>query len=512
MRKKCFFILRFLIASLVIVISVTGTNQILQYKSLMADGHSIASTMQNFYALDKDSADVIFLGSSHSMYSFIPQELYNQYGITSYNLSSGVQPSILSYYLLKEALKTQSPDVVVMDVFVLFPVLDLDEPLNTQRTNVRSVVDNMKWDSVKIDLIHDICAYDSSFDMLSFILPNIEYHSRWDELEIDDFLYRIRASIPNLYGYKMSSGEYGDGEEYLPLQEDRSAPAEDMHSVMKIYMDRIVALCRDQEIDLVLVKTPDNSFTIGKHNAIQQYAEENDIAFIDFNEETLYNEIQYDFSSDNIDYGHANHTGALKLTTYIGSVLQQQYQLEAHYDSAMESSKETYEIYSQDYYLTTIDDFTEYLSVLAENSDRYTIFISAQDDASGSIDDTARELLSGLGLSVDWSDAYRKSYCAVVESGNVILEEMSDDALKYSGTILDGAHSYSIQSAGFSAGNYSSIKIDSPPGDSEDSVTAENELSKGSRGLNFVVYNNSRMTVIDSVCFDTYDSAWTATR
>ena len=49
------------------------------------------TTFAGFYDLDKDSVDVLFLGSSHGVTSFCPQEVYNQYGITSYNLSSDQQ-------------------------------------------------------------------------------------------------------------------------------------------------------------------------------------------------------------------------------------------------------------------------------------------------------------------------------------------------------------------------------------------------------------------------------------
>ena len=55
------------------------------------------TTFAGFYDLDKDSVDVLFLGSSHGVTSFCPQEVYNQYGITSYNLSSDQQGLCLLY-------------------------------------------------------------------------------------------------------------------------------------------------------------------------------------------------------------------------------------------------------------------------------------------------------------------------------------------------------------------------------------------------------------------------------
>ncbi len=52
---------------------------------------------------------------------------------------------------------------------------------------------------------------------------------------------------------------------------------------------------------------------------------------------------------------------------------------------------------------------------------------------------------------------------------------------------------YTIVSAGFECGDYSSIIIDGV------------EYSRNNRGLNIVVYNNETGQVIDTVCFDTCD-------
>lgn len=65
--------------------------------------------------MQKDTVDVLFLGSSHGVTSFLPQELYNQYGITGYNLGCEQQGMVTSYYWLKEALRYQSPKAVVLD-------------------------------------------------------------------------------------------------------------------------------------------------------------------------------------------------------------------------------------------------------------------------------------------------------------------------------------------------------------------------------------------------------------
>ena len=64
---------------------------------------------------EKDTLDVIFLGSSHAYLGIQPMQLWEEYGIASYNLCSAEQPFWVSYYTIKEALKTQHPKVILLD-------------------------------------------------------------------------------------------------------------------------------------------------------------------------------------------------------------------------------------------------------------------------------------------------------------------------------------------------------------------------------------------------------------
>lgn len=264
------------------------------------------------------------------------------------------------------------------------------------------------------------------------------------------------------------------------------------------YLDRIAALCEQEGIELILVKTPTTDFSEGQHNTLQQYAEEQDIAFYDFNEESLYNELDFDFNLDSKDYGHMNYSGAVKITNAIGAILSAEFGLRPHQDEQWEAAKIGYANALINYELTGIVDLDEYLTVLKNNIDRYTIFIAAQDEASSSLSETSQTLLQGLGLTADWTDAYRNSYCAVIDGGNILVEAMSSDVLFFEGAFLDGSHTYSISSGGFYTGESCSIMLDM---DGVDDV----EYAQQVRGLNIVIYDNDSCLLVDSVSFDTYD-------
>ena len=71
--------------------------------------------LSGFFALENDTAEVLFLGTSHMGSGVSPMKIYEDTGIVSYNLATSGQPLECSYFLLKEAFKTQSPKVVFLD-------------------------------------------------------------------------------------------------------------------------------------------------------------------------------------------------------------------------------------------------------------------------------------------------------------------------------------------------------------------------------------------------------------
>lgn len=111
MRRSIVRIAGFLI---LLTLSIGTVNKILSFK--FADGNQIFS---DFYHLEKDTVDVLVIGSSHAYVNYNNGTLWDEYGIASYDLGSSVQPMWNSYYYLKEALKTQDPELIVLEGYGL---------------------------------------------------------------------------------------------------------------------------------------------------------------------------------------------------------------------------------------------------------------------------------------------------------------------------------------------------------------------------------------------------------
>ena len=119
--EKLLYGLRCILLLTVITALLTRVNHITIPKYTLANSEwPSTSTYHQFYKMEKDTLDVLFFGASVAVNSFSPQELYNNFGITSYNLGSEQQSIFLSYFWLKEALTYQSPKVVVLDTLYLF--------------------------------------------------------------------------------------------------------------------------------------------------------------------------------------------------------------------------------------------------------------------------------------------------------------------------------------------------------------------------------------------------------
>ena len=68
----------------------------------------------------KDTIDVLVIGDSESYTSISPMDLWIRTGATSFNCGQPGQRIQETRFLLKEALKTQSPKVVLLETNVMF--------------------------------------------------------------------------------------------------------------------------------------------------------------------------------------------------------------------------------------------------------------------------------------------------------------------------------------------------------------------------------------------------------
>ncbi|MFV0441410.1 MAG: aryl-sulfate sulfotransferase [Lachnospirales bacterium] len=148
--------------------------------------------------------------------------------------------------------------------------------------------------------------------------------------------------------------------------------------------------------------------------------------------------------------------------------------------------------------LKSVTNLMDYLEILSNNLDKYSVFISAKNEASSAFHNGYLAGFNSIGLEGTLKDQIRSSYIGIVSEGNVV-ENCAYELLEESGTLSDGS-TYTILSGGFDYGNVSSIIINNK------------EYSINKIGLNFVIYDNEQHKVVDSVNFNTYEAEKSALR
>ncbi|SDB65397.1 hypothetical protein [Butyrivibrio sp. INlla16] len=485
MRKRVSFAIRIVLFSLIACFVISIVNYVITPKKYFEDLWPTTSTYKGFYKMDKDTVDVVFLGSSHAAAAFNPQVIYDKYGITSYNLACEQQNLVVSYYWLKEALKYQKPSAVVVETNMLY-TFDPTESLNTSESFTRMAMDAMKWSDVKWEAIHDICRLDPKQTVNSYIFRNVRFHNRWMELSENDFEFLSLENHYELKGFSALSKRGDSTTDYEPILISNYEAYAEPEPVMVNYLDKIVELCKDNEINLILTKTPSTGWDENRHNAVQEYASENGVEFCDFNEYIAYTDSEFDWAKDMNDDWHTNIWGAKRVSKYIAKLLQDDYGVEgAVYDSQWADTREYYEQVVEDCKIANIKDIDEYLEKI--DKPRYTVLVAAKNDMSFCVTDAVKKAFSKMGFMLP-SKEY-DGYCAVKNEEDV-SEDAGMEPLHFVGSVRDKMVDYSVTSKGYYAGSDCSIKID------------DVEYAKKWDGINIVVYCNDTRKVIDSVVYD----------
>lgn len=264
--------------------------------------------------------DVIFIGDCEVFSNVSPVALWEQYGITSYIRGSAQQLVWQSYYLLEETLRYEKPKAVVFNVLAM----KYNEP--QKEAYNRLTLDGMKLSKQKIGAIKASMMPDE--ELITYIFPILRYHSRWKELSAEDFKYVFGKKKVSHNGYLMRVDIKPVG--YIP--KGRMLADYSFGENSYYYLEKMTKLCKDNGIDLILIKSP-SVYPYWYPEWDQQmvdFAKENDLTYINFLN-IAEDEIGIDYSKDTFDGGlHLNLSGAEKFSAYLGRILSEDFNIPDH--------------------------------------------------------------------------------------------------------------------------------------------------------------------------------------
>ena len=95
--------------------------------------------MDGYYLEDKDSLDVVLLGSSEMYSGVIPAKLYEDYGITSYPYATSSSTAGAMATQIKEIKRTRSPQLIVIEINAFL----YGTANETKESSLRGYIDNV---------------------------------------------------------------------------------------------------------------------------------------------------------------------------------------------------------------------------------------------------------------------------------------------------------------------------------------------------------------------------------
>lgn len=428
--------------------------------------YPLASKLDGFYDLPQNSVDILFMGSSHIHCGINPLVIWNDWSITSYDLSADQQDFATSYYYLVEAFKTQKPKKVVVDVGTFFE--------QQQELSAHFSYDFMKLSVNKISAVIGRVPESSRLKMLFSLY---DYHTRWSELQREDFEYVYAAPkehrFNGYFAYLVTTPIIPQTNEYI---EDTG----ELTDTDKYYIDKFYELCLENGSELVFIKTPT---AIGndwqpRNNAVKQYIANKNIEFIDYSFDDRMN---FDWNTDFADVVHMNIYGAMKFTRILGEDIASTMTQSSISNDESERYCANYQYFTRlvkNYELTQIQDYDEYLTtILSDNN--YVAFIVGS---------------SNIALQINYRDIVSNennqwTYLKVIENGQYIYDYVGDVECAYEG-IIDN-HKFTATS--YTDGNFSNILIDS-----------KEDLTPDGYGINIVLYDKFTHQVIDTRNYDIY--------
>lgn len=442
--------------------------------------------LRTIYDLPENSVDVLLLGTSHMNASISPMDLWNDYGITSFNAGISEQTIPATYFELRELIKVQTPKVVVLETYYIYM-----KEIITSRGVLHILVDQLPLSQGVSEAIQTLVPEDQN--KTEFYMNFYSFHNRWKDLTEVDFRPWLTYGAYNRGAdtrFLNQLSKITESPSIVPRSETELPPELPLE-----YLYKIIELCRENGISLVFMAAPFNAGdnVQKKLNYIDVVAGKEGIPYINFF--YLLDEIGFDFTKDNGGSGsHVNYLGMRKLTSYLGEYLQTNYQLKDH-----RGDPDIAELWNKDCEVFA-REINKVLLKLAVNTDEYFAYLRKEDYilawnaySETPLSETAlSNFLENMGIDLTGIKD-KKWYCAVTEGNQMLYGSafdirpntsyMADDTLFSFGRGIVG----SKNRIGIHAGR--------------------TEYSMGDNGLNLVVYDPVTRTVVDSVniALDTRD-------
>lgn len=334
------------------LLAITISLSLLQTYFLRRLDHN--STRLNGYYQEKDeSLDVVLLGASEIYTSFSAGLAYNKYGFTSYPFATESITAAGTITALKEIVRTQNPKLILIEPNAFLYSNTKNEEMEP---HIRKLIDNIPLNSNKIEYINNNVEPD---EKLEYYVPLIKYHGMWRDYPeparrvVSTILQDIRGrSI--LKGYRTTTDIYNSDVKKINKRVDSETGVIPLNNELEQKLRELLTYCVEQNLNVVFVRMPHMVYKktydrVKRSNRAEQIVK--GYGFDYLNLERAWDKIGIDIKTDYYNLDHLNIYGTVKMTTYLGNIIQNDYGIgkselsdseKENWDSAAKSFNQLY--------------------------------------------------------------------------------------------------------------------------------------------------------------------------
>jgi len=279
---------------------------------------------KTFYQLPHDSLDIIYVGNSHNYSAVNPQVIDDILNINSYIIGIPGDTVVVTYYEVKEALKTQSPRAFMVETYVL----DLLSDQLTQHGYYYRFLDAAPFSLDKIPLIIELSYPDNLKDVFPALRTRVEWENPsfyFNKLK-NLVTKRNKPAVDETRGEIILTDVISSADFQSALNADRPALKE-TSAENRTYLKKILGLLQQHDVIPIFATTPilqvpDLSREIYAPMDKEMLANRFELEITNFD--------QHEFTQLHfMDYNHLNAFGSIIVSTELAAEFSEKLSLPA---------------------------------------------------------------------------------------------------------------------------------------------------------------------------------------
>ena len=272
---------------------------------LMPQRKEYGSLWEQYRQEPENSVDLLFFGSSIVYCDVAPPWIWEESGLRSWVMAGPEQTMALTYYYVREALKTQSPRLLVLEAGSLL----FRRYQDYSRANVSAM-------PLSLNRLAAVFRATERSEWKGLLFPLYNYHARWTEAEWAEMEEHLHPAPDMMAGYT----PLGRSIPQTPRINHDRVPKKETYADHLAWLERINSLCRKKGVQLLVYLAPSAARTpLEVTERIKADAEALGIRFLDLSD--IATELGIDDDLDWYDPLHFNISGAEKFSRWWGRML-----------------------------------------------------------------------------------------------------------------------------------------------------------------------------------------------